>query len=45
MKRRIFRLQKVYEAHVSGIEFRTLQKAIRSGEYVPEQTPYIGLPV
>jgi catechol 2,3-dioxygenase len=40
-----FHPQKVYEAHVSGIEFRTLQKAIRSGEYVPEQTPYIGLPV
>jgi catechol 2,3-dioxygenase len=37
--------QKVYEAHQSGIEFKTLQKAIRAGEYAPAAgAPEMGLP-
>lgn len=37
--------EKVSQAYGSGIEFPTLQKGIRNGEYLPEHTPDIGLPV
>lgn len=35
---------KVYDAHKSGMEFSTLQKAIRGGSYLPDPIPTIGLP-
>ncbi|HWG03729.1 MAG TPA: VOC family protein [Beijerinckiaceae bacterium] len=36
---------RVYDAFKSGIDFKTLQSAIRGGAYVPEKIPSIGLPV
>jgi len=36
---------RVYDAHKSGIEFKTLQKTIRAGAYQPNPIPSIGLPV
>jgi catechol 2,3-dioxygenase len=37
--------EKVSEAHRSGADFATLQKAIRRGEYRPASMPDIGLPI
>ena len=36
---------KVHNAFKAGIEFKALQKAIRSGAYLPNPIPNIGLPV
>jgi catechol 2,3-dioxygenase len=36
---------KVYAAHKSGADFKTLQKDIRGGAYLPNPIPNIGLPV
>lgn len=36
--------EKVSAAHRSGQDFPSLQAAIRKGEFLPEQTPDIGLP-
>ena len=35
---------RVYDEMKAGADFRTLQKAIRAGEYQPGQLPDIGLP-
>jgi catechol-2,3-dioxygenase len=35
---------RVYEQFKSGTDFKTLQKAIRGGAYLPTPTPNIGLP-
>ena len=35
---------RVYDEFHSGADFRTLQKAMRSGVYLPDATPNIGLP-
>lgn len=35
---------KVYDAFKAGTEFKTLQKAIRDGAYLPNPIPNIGLP-
>jgi hypothetical protein len=35
---------RVYEHFMSGADFRTLQKDVRAGRYLPEQIPNIGLP-
>jgi catechol-2,3-dioxygenase len=35
---------RVYHAFKSGVEFKTLQTAIRAGAYVPATIPNIGLP-
>ncbi len=37
--------ERVYAALKTGIEFKTLQAAIRAGEYVPATIPNIGLPL
>ena len=39
-----FNPEKVYEAHRSGVDFETLHKAMRAGEYLPDPIPGIGLP-
>jgi catechol 2,3-dioxygenase len=36
---------RVYDAYKSGIDFKTLQKTIRAGGYLPNPIPTIGLPV
>jgi catechol-2,3-dioxygenase len=36
---------KVYDAFASGAEFKSLQKEIRGGVYLPNPIPNIGLPV
>ena len=36
--------ERVYQAHKSGMEFKTLQKAIRAGEFTPDPIPDLGLP-
>ena len=36
---------RVYQAFQSGIDFKTLQAAIRGGAYLPSPIPDIGLPV
>jgi len=35
---------RVYETFKSGVDFKTLQKDVRAGNYLPEQIPNIGLP-
>jgi hypothetical protein len=35
---------RVYEALKSGADFKTLQKSIRTGAYLPDKLPNIGLP-
>jgi hypothetical protein len=35
---------RVYEIFKSGADFRTLQKDVRAGCYLPAQNPNIGLP-
>ena len=35
---------RVYESFKSGADFRTLQKDVRAGRYLPGETPNIGLP-
>jgi len=35
---------RVYESFKSGADFRTLQKDVRAGRYLPEQIPNVGLP-
>lgn len=35
---------RVYDALKNGIDFKTLQTAIRGGQYVPDKIPPIGLP-
>ena len=35
---------RVYDEFQSGIEFKTLQKAVRGGAYLPDPIPNIGLP-
>ncbi len=35
---------RVYNEMKAGADFRTLQKAIRAGDYQPGQLPDIGLP-
>ena len=42
---RVFDPEKVAQAFKAGRPFKTLQPAIRAGEFRPEQTPSIGLPV
>jgi catechol 2,3-dioxygenase len=39
-----FNPEKVYAAHRSGIDFSTLHKGMRAGEYLPDRIPNIGLP-
>jgi catechol 2,3-dioxygenase len=40
-----FDAEKVYRAFVSGRSFESLQPAIRAGEFLPDVTPDIGLPI
>jgi catechol-2,3-dioxygenase len=40
-----FNPAKVYEQFKAGAEFKALQRSIRSGAYVPDTIPNIGLPV
>ena len=35
---------RVYESFKSGADFRTLEKDVRGGSYLPEQDPNVGLP-
>lgn len=36
--------EKVSAAHSSGVDYPTLQKSMRAGDYMPERMPDIGLP-
>ena len=38
-----FDADKAYEAHQSGMDFDALRRAVRSGEFAPDQAPDIGL--
>lgn len=37
--------ERVSQAHAAGRTFKSLQPAVRAGEFVPDQVPNIGLPV
>ncbi len=39
-----FDAARVYDRHVSGIDFQSLQKEIRANAYLPDPIPTIGLP-
>ena len=39
-----FDAARVYDRHISGIDFKSLQKDIRSNRYLPDPIPNIGLP-
>ena len=39
-----FEPEKVYQAHKAGVDFDTLHKAMRAGDYQPSPIPNIGLP-
>jgi catechol 2,3-dioxygenase len=39
-----FDAARVYDAFKSGVEFRSLERSIRAGDFVPDAVPGIGLP-
>lgn len=39
-----FDAERVYQAHRSGMKFKTLQQVIRRGDYLPDPTYDLGLP-
>ena len=34
----------VYDKFQSGVEFKSLQKSVRAGDFLPEADPSLGLP-